>query len=81
MKQYTIVTTHYEVGGRYVLNPKPCSYISNYQYHEREDFLNRWEYILKNDVYFDAPRCFFINFTTPEIIEITDKLEELKNRI
>ena len=81
MNQYTIVSTYYEKGGRYILNPKPVPYIINYQYHERQEFLDRWEYLLENDMYFDPPRCFFTSFTIMEIIELTDKLEELKNRI
>jgi len=82
MNQYTIVSNHYEgYGGKYALNPKPVPYIVNYQYHERQDFLDRWEYMLKNDMYFDNPICYFTSFTMMEIIDVTDKLEELKNRI
>ncbi len=82
MNQYTIVSAHYEgLGGKYQINKKPVPYIINYQYHERQEFLDRWEYLLNNDMYFDDPRCFFTSFTLMEIHALTGKLEELKNRI
>jgi hypothetical protein len=82
MNQYTIITNHYEgIGGKYTLNPKKVPYVVNYQYNERQDFLDRWEYMLEKDRYFDTPKCFFTSFTMMEVIDLTDKLEELKNRI
>ena len=82
MKQYTIITTHYEgSSGRYETIPKKVSYIQNYFQNEREDFINRWEYILKQDIYFDPPKCYFTDYQKMIIIDITDKLTELKERI
>lgn len=80
MKQYT--TNYYEGGsGRYSLNQKSVSYIQNYTPNERSDFINRWEYILKEYIYFDSPKCYFTDFEKMIIMDITDKLEELKERI
>jgi hypothetical protein len=70
-----------DFGFKYAVDPRKEPYIMNYQRNEREDFLEKWEYVLKYDDRFDEPKVYFTNFETMEILDITDKLEELKNRI
>lgn len=52
-----------------------------YGKNERQNFIDKWEYFLREDMYYDTVRCFYIDFDSVSIIEITDRLEEIKNNI
>lgn len=78
---YVIVSNIYEPhGGAYKLatNPKKDEYFVTFKRSEREQFIEKWEYALNEDLVFDLPKTYFIDFENVQIIEITDKLNELK---
>mgnify|MGYP000166513854 CR=1 FL=1 len=84
MKQYTIITNLYEVTGgsfKYAINPKKTQIVISYNRSEREDFLKKWEYILKEEMMFDLPKVYFTDFDQLTLIDITDRLLEIKNTI
>ena len=84
MKQYIITYSMYESSHgffRYAARPTKTSGIHYFNKSERESFIERAEYLIKNDMYFDDIKLYFINFEIPKIIDITDRLQELKESI
>lgn len=84
MKLYVIISNIYEPKGglyKYASEPEKSPYLLTYQRSEREEFIEKWKYVLNGEVYFDAPKCFFIDFESVQITEITNKLTEIENSI
>lgn len=83
MKEYKIICNMYEAcGGSFKYAIKPIKNLLTFEYKrkEREEFIEKAEYLLKEDMYYDDVKLFFIDYDKLEIIPIKD-ISELKSRI
>lgn len=84
MKEYVIITQMYESQGgsfKYAINPRKQPYKISFNRSDREQFIEKWKYILNENMYFDPPKVFFVNYDNCSIINITEKLFEIENNI
>lgn len=81
MKRYILIASWFPQG-MYSSRVDSEEYFVSYSKTEREDFIKRWEYLLNDGGYYYADvKAYFLNFQTNEMIEITDKLNEIKDNI
>ena len=84
MKEYIIITNLYSpLGGlyKYADKPEKAPFKSTFSKDQQEEFILKWKYVLKEDMYFDPPKTYYVDYETVSISDITDRLEELENSI
>ena len=85
MIKYYIICKMYESRGgsfRYALNPKTSDLEFSFKRSEREDFIEKCNHLLKEDMYYSDIKMYYINFDKLEVVEITNEiLEEMKKSI
>ena len=85
MKLYILTYNFYDPQGgsyKYAVNPKVNQQHIIYDKKEREDFITRWEELLKDDMKYDNIKTYYIDLSQPIIaIDITDQLKQLKESI
>ena len=65
---------------KYAIKPTTSDLEFHFNRSEREEFIEKCEYLTKSDMYYDDVKMYYINFDTLEVIQITDKLfKEMKN--
>lgn len=84
MINYVINYSIYESSGgcfKYAGKPSKAPTQAIYDRKEREAFLEKWDSLLKNEMYYDDIKTYYVNYDTMEMIELTDKMDELKKSI
>ncbi len=66
---------------KYADKPEKSPFKSSFAREQREEFISKWKYVIKEDMYFDSPKVFYIDYDKVEIVDITDKLDEIENQI
>ena len=84
MKEYTIICDMYFPNGgsfKYATNPKSEIKKFTYDRTERHLFIEKWEHVLNNDMYYDNIKVYVIDFEHEKVINITNQFNEIKTSI
>ena len=73
---YIIEAKHYSQTKYHNSEPTEVQHI--YQWNERHLFFEKYDYLLKKDMYFDDIKCYYCNYGNNDI---TEKMNDLKNNI
>ena len=83
MQEFVIICDMYfGPVGKFAIKPEKTA--TKFEYDratERHLFMEKWEYLLKEDYYYENVRTFLTDYTNLKITELTNKYEELKNAI
>jgi len=83
MKEYKIICNMYESKGgafKYAISPSKVLVDFTYKRSEREDFIAKCKYLLREDMFYDDVKMYFIDYSNLTLTEIKD-ITELENTI
>lgn len=78
MKEYKIICNMYESKGglfKYAISPSKVLLDFTYKRSERENFITKCKYLLKEDMFYDDVKMYFIDYDNLYVVEIKDIID------